>query len=70
QLFQPVEVTHAMWLYYWLASAGINPFDDVRTVVVLRASGGNSILGELSNECVASQPAKSAFNFAAGCAGP
>lgn len=26
--------THAMWLYYWLASAGINPFDDVRTVVV------------------------------------
>ncbi len=23
-----------MWLYYWLASAGINPFDDVRTVVV------------------------------------
>lgn len=26
--------THAMWLYYWLASAGINPFEDVRTVVV------------------------------------
>lgn len=26
--------THAMWLYYWLASGGINPFDDVRTVVV------------------------------------
>ena len=26
--------THAMWLYYWLASAGIHPFDDVRTVVV------------------------------------
>lgn len=26
--------THAMWLYYWLASGGINPFEDVRTVVV------------------------------------
>ncbi|KEA51061.1 NrtA [Mangrovibacter sp. MFB070] len=26
--------THAMWLYYWLASAGVNPFTDVRTVVV------------------------------------
>lgn len=26
--------THGMWLYYWLASGGINPFDDVRTVVV------------------------------------
>ncbi|MEB5922561.1 CmpA/NrtA family ABC transporter substrate-binding protein [Franconibacter daqui] len=26
--------THAMWLYYWLASAGIHPFNDVRTVVV------------------------------------
>nr|pir nasF protein - Klebsiella pneumoniae [Klebsiella pneumoniae] len=26
--------THAMWLYYWLASGGINPFADIRTVVV------------------------------------
>ncbi|AFJ99314.1 ABC transporter substrate-binding protein [Cronobacter sakazakii] len=26
--------THAMWLYYWLAAAGIHPFNDVRTVVV------------------------------------
>lgn len=26
--------THAMWLYYWLAEAGIHPFDDIRTVVV------------------------------------
>ncbi|WP_411570794.1 CmpA/NrtA family ABC transporter substrate-binding protein [Pectobacterium cacticida] len=26
--------THAMWLYYWLASAGIHPLNDVRTVVV------------------------------------
>jgi nitrate/nitrite transport system substrate-binding protein len=26
--------THAMWLYYWLASAGVNPFKDVRCIVV------------------------------------
>ncbi|MDH4275414.1 MAG: ABC transporter substrate-binding protein [Gammaproteobacteria bacterium] len=26
--------THAMWLYYWLASNGINPFQDVKTIVV------------------------------------
>lgn len=26
--------THAMWLNYWLASAGINPITDIRSVVV------------------------------------
>jgi nitrate/nitrite transport system substrate-binding protein len=26
--------THAMWLYYWLASAGVNPFTDVKSIVV------------------------------------
>ncbi|MEG0859367.1 MAG: CmpA/NrtA family ABC transporter substrate-binding protein [Pseudomonas sp.] len=26
--------THAMWLYYWLASQGIHPLDDVNSVVV------------------------------------
>jgi nitrate/nitrite transport system substrate-binding protein len=26
--------THAMWLYYWLAANGINPFTDVKTIVV------------------------------------
>jgi nitrate/nitrite transport system substrate-binding protein len=26
--------THAMWLYYWLAAHGINPFKDVKTIVV------------------------------------
>ena len=26
--------THAMWLYYWLASLGIHPLKDVNTVVV------------------------------------
>jgi nitrate/nitrite transport system substrate-binding protein len=26
--------THAMWLYYWLATFGIDPFRDVKTIVV------------------------------------
>ena len=26
--------THAMWLYYWLASHGINPFTDVKNITV------------------------------------
>lgn len=26
--------THAMWLYYWLANYGINPFADVKCIVV------------------------------------
>jgi nitrate/nitrite transport system substrate-binding protein len=26
--------THAMWLYYWLAAQGINPFTDVKTITV------------------------------------
>jgi nitrate/nitrite transport system substrate-binding protein len=26
--------THAMWLYYWLAANGINPFSDAKSIVV------------------------------------
>ncbi len=26
--------THAMWLYYWMASAGINPFKDAKVISV------------------------------------
>jgi nitrate/nitrite transport system substrate-binding protein len=26
--------THAMWLYYWLAAHGVNPFADVKTITV------------------------------------
>ncbi|MEQ4619611.1 MAG: CmpA/NrtA family ABC transporter substrate-binding protein [Corticimicrobacter sp.] len=26
--------THAMWLYYWLASAGINPMQDIKVITV------------------------------------
>ncbi|WP_017802088.1 CmpA/NrtA family ABC transporter substrate-binding protein [Winslowiella toletana] len=45
--------THAMWLYYWLASAGINPFDDVRTVVVPPPQMVmNMKIGNMSGYCV------------------
>ncbi|CAG9271714.1 CmpA/NrtA family ABC transporter substrate-binding protein [Paraburkholderia unamae] len=26
--------THAMWLYYWLASQGVHPLDDIESVVI------------------------------------
>ncbi|NEX60864.1 ABC transporter substrate-binding protein [Noviherbaspirillum sp. 17J57-3] len=26
--------THAMWIYYWMASAGINPFKDAKAITV------------------------------------
>ena len=26
--------THAMWIYYWLAANGINPFNDAKTITV------------------------------------
>ena len=45
--------THAMWLYYWLAHAGINPFDDVRTVVVPPPQMVmNMKIGNMSGYCV------------------
>jgi len=45
--------THAMWLYYWLASAGINPFTDVRTVVVPPPQMVmNMKIGNLNGYCV------------------
>ncbi|WP_293772699.1 CmpA/NrtA family ABC transporter substrate-binding protein [uncultured Pantoea sp.] len=45
--------THAMWLYYWLASAGINPFEDVRTVVVPPPQMVmNMKIGNMSGFCV------------------
>jgi nitrate/nitrite transport system substrate-binding protein len=39
--------THAMWLNYWLASAGIHPQDDVRTVVVPPPRMVDSVRGGL-----------------------
>ncbi|CAM7250322.1 CmpA/NrtA family ABC transporter substrate-binding protein [Citrobacter sedlakii] len=45
--------THAMWLYYWLASAEINPFTDVRTVVVPPPQMVmNMRIGNMSGFCV------------------
>ncbi|KOC91970.1 CmpA/NrtA family ABC transporter substrate-binding protein, partial [Winslowiella iniecta] len=45
--------THAMWLYYWLANAGINPFEDVRTVVVPPPQMVmNMKIGNMSGYCV------------------
>ncbi|GAB7217299.1 ABC transporter substrate-binding protein [Dickeya oryzae] len=45
--------THAMWLYYWLGAAGINPFDDVRTVVVPPPQMVvNMKIGNMSGFCV------------------
>ncbi|QMJ03901.1 ABC transporter substrate-binding protein [Citrobacter freundii] len=45
--------THAMWLYYWLASADINPFTDIRTVVVPPPQMVmNMRIGNMSGFCV------------------
>lgn len=45
--------THAMWLYYWLANAGIHPFDDVRNVVVPPPQMVmNMKMGNMSGFCV------------------
>lgn len=45
--------THAMWLYYWLAQAGIHPFNDVRTVVVPPPQMVmNMRIGNMSGFCV------------------
>ncbi len=48
--------THAMWLYYWLAAAGIHPFNDVRTVVVPPPQMVmNMRIGNMVGFCVASR---------------
>ena len=45
--------THAMWLYYWLANGGIDPFRDVRTVVVPPPQMVmNMKIGNMSGFCV------------------
>lgn len=45
--------THAMWLYYWLANAGVHPFDDVRNVVVPPPQMVmNMKIGNMSGFCV------------------
>ncbi len=45
--------THAMWLYYWLASAGIHPFNDVKTIVVPPPQMvANMRVGNMDGYCV------------------
>ncbi|YCH32351.1 ABC transporter substrate-binding protein [Erwinia sp. D4-22] len=45
--------THAMWLYYWLASVGIDPFRDLRLLVVPPPQMVmNMKIGNMSGFCV------------------
>jgi len=45
--------THAMWLYYWLAANGINPFTDVKTIVVPPPQMvANMRVGNMDGYCV------------------
>jgi len=45
--------THAMWLYYWLASAGIDPFKDCKTITVPPPQMvANMRVGNMDGYCV------------------
>jgi nitrate/nitrite transport system substrate-binding protein len=45
--------THAMWLYYWLASYGVDPFKDVKTIVVPPPQMvANMRVGNMDGYCV------------------
>jgi nitrate/nitrite transport system substrate-binding protein len=45
--------THAMWLYYWLATYGINPIKDVKTIVVPPPQMvANMRIGNMDGYCV------------------
>ncbi|MCB5191103.1 ABC transporter substrate-binding protein [Methylobacillus arboreus] len=45
--------THAMWLYYWLASHGIDPFKDIKTIVVPPPQMvANMRIGNMDGYCV------------------
>ena len=45
--------THAMWLYYWLASIGVNPLKDVKTIVVPPPQMvANMRIGNMDGYCV------------------
>ena len=45
--------THAMWLYYWLASYGINPFTEVKTITVPPPQMvANARVGNMDGFCV------------------
>jgi nitrate/nitrite transport system substrate-binding protein len=45
--------THAMWLYYWLASVGINPLKDVKVITVPPPQMvANMRIGNMDGYCV------------------
>ena len=45
--------THAMWLYYWLAAAGINPMKDVKIITVPPPQMvANMRIGNMDGYCV------------------
>ena len=45
--------THAMWLYYWLAAHGVNPFKDVKTITVPPPQMvANMRVGNMDGYCV------------------
>ncbi|MBM3343318.1 MAG: ABC transporter substrate-binding protein, partial [Betaproteobacteria bacterium] len=45
--------THAMWLYYWLAAAGINPFRDAKIITVPPPQMvANMRIGNMDGYCV------------------
>lgn len=45
--------THAMWLYYWLAASGVNPFKDVKTITVPPPQMvANMRVGNMDGYCV------------------
>lgn len=45
--------THAMWIYYWLAAYGINPFADVKTITVPPPQMvANMRVGNMDGYCV------------------
>ncbi|MGB7540635.1 MAG: CmpA/NrtA family ABC transporter substrate-binding protein [Burkholderiales bacterium] len=45
--------THAMWLYYWLATNGIHPFNDVKAIVVPPPQMvANMRVGNMDGYCV------------------
>ena len=45
--------THAMWIYYWLATYGIHPFNDVKTITVPPPQMvANMRVGNMDGYCV------------------
>ena len=45
--------THAMWLYYWLAAHGVQPFQDLKTITVPPPQMATSMrAGNMDGYCV------------------